>query len=129
MQKQLIELHKQALLKKQAAFLKPPIEVNSQDGEGVTTRRQSRQTNASVSNIQSQNLATPVQNPKAQQSVIQETPKVPFEREKILLKNDKLEIYVVKSDLKRMVNFRMADHHFILRTKVNKTHNIKKNIY
>jgi len=108
MQKRLLEFHRRALLK---------VRSQLQDGEGVTTRRQARvdQPAAPLAVVQS-----PVVQPTAplQRPIVEQKKNVPFQKEEIVLSNDNLKIFVVKSDLKRMVQFKMLDHQFILRVEV-----------
>jgi len=115
MQKRLIEFHKQALLK---------VHNQPQDGEGVTPRGQAEvdQRSGPVAPVEStaaQNITEP------QRTNIKPKKNVPFQKEEIVLQNENLKIFVVKSDLKRMVEFKMLDHQFILRVEVK----IKKNIF
>ena len=139
LKERLNEFHKQALLKKYQ-------ENESQDGRGITTRRQAAaqarvdQPLAPETQVEgqppqassvSQSLLDEPQSvsdhehdsqaseePIASTSNHNQTKKLPFQREELLFENENLKIFVVKSDLKRWVTFKMLDHQFILRVEV-----------
>lgn len=119
-----------------------------QDGEGVQTRRQvavDQPTNIVASKVLPASKKThpklpkpskqprPAQVAKPALSPRPETPSSPlenvnptsntltplFQKEEILFETNNIKIFIVKSDLKRMVNFKIEDHLFCLRAEAN----------
>lgn len=135
MDKKLSEHYRQAFIRKNQFILKQSNGENNQDGEGITTRRQAA---AQAGAIQPQpTVARPVLAeanrtlPTAKNSLPirpstsgepiagtskTRTIRIPYQKEELLCENENVKIYVVKSELQRMVNFKSDDHHFILRT-------------
>jgi len=109
MHKRLIEFHKQALLK---VFNNQP-----QDGEGVT-RRQQAEIDRPIAPLVPDHSANDQRIPLPQETIVTAKKTVPFQKEEVVIQNKNLKIFIVKSDLKRMVQFKMLDHQFTLRIEV-----------
>lgn len=128
MDQKLANHYRNAFIKKNKFILNRSNDENEQDGEGVVTRRQAasqariNQPEPTVARpilAEANRTLTPTpEEPTPGPSKTRIT--VPYQREELLCENENVKIYVVKSDLQRMVNFKSDDHHFILRTEANK---------
>lgn len=132
MEQKLSDHYRNAFIKRNKFILKRSNNENEQDGEGIVTRRQAAAAAAAQARVNQPEptVARPVlaaanrtllsmpEEPIPGPSKTRIT--VPYQREELLCENENVKIYVVKSDLQRMVNFKSDDHHFILRTEAKK---------